>query len=229
MEVDILNGAPGSDMDLSTEASWDKYKAQLRGGDVQALFIATDCKTFSRCRIHPGGPRPLRDKKHPYGFSRSYYSPEELDTLRTGTYFALKSAEVFKMCVDLRIPCMMENPEPWDPEHVSIWDLEEYVSLMADPRVKHVDFDQCRWAAETTKPTRIIATWCDPVVLSLRCNHPPQYWQYTDIRGRLRSSWGSHPPLVGRSRDGVFASAAAAAYTVELNSKLADILSEGIA
>ena len=49
---------------------------------------------------------------------------------------------------------MMMNPEPWDPQAPSIWDLAEFSSLLNIPGVFDYNFDQCRLAAETAKLTQ---------------------------------------------------------------------------
>eukprot|EP00969_Alexandrium_andersonii_P053985 2375494-Alexandrium_andersonii.AAC.1 len=54
--------------------------------------MGTPCETFSRARVGPPGPRPLRSPEHIYGFPKSELYPREQEQVRLGTYFALQSA-----------------------------------------------------------------------------------------------------------------------------------------
>ena len=101
--------------------------------------------------------------------------------------------------------------------------LDEFVKLAALPGVWHVDFHQCRWSGETTKPTRVLYFGVDLSELELRCNHPPQWWDYWTPRWEKKWTFAPHPPLAGRVRDnGDFATKAAAAYPAPMNKACAD-------
>jgi len=133
----------------------------------------------------------------------------------------LQSAKIASRCLALGVGFAIENPEPWDRNAPSLWLLNEFVQLASDPRVEVANFDQCRWGSETKKPTRIMYFKADLTFLVLRCNHQPQSGHFTNKEGAPATSWGPHPPLVNRSRDGAFATAAAATYPTELNQALA--------
>lgn len=105
------------------------------------VWLGTVCTTFSRARTQGSGPRPLRSKEFPYGFSKSYYTQKEYEQLRIGTFFALQSADFSARCMAMGVAVCLENPEPWDPNSVSIWDLNEFEALMYDTRVSIVNFD----------------------------------------------------------------------------------------
>ena len=218
IDVDIVNSSD-QPMDLSDDNTWTTYINTLDSFD--GVGIATVCSTFSRARKHGPGPRQLRSKSKPYGFDRKYYSAEEYKELRLGTYFALMSIKVFKLCMQKGIPVFLENPEPWDENAVSIWDLDEYVQVRGHPAVRTWDFDQCTHGAYSTKPTRLITFGLDLSGILGRCTHSPQEWHFTDSRGNWTSTWAAHAPLVGRKVDGAWASKASASYPGRMNEIIA--------
>ena len=118
---------------------------------------------------------------------------------------------------------MASSPEPRE-DTVTIWDLDEFVEILSDPRVRVVDFDQCEYGAETAKPTRLVGFNVEIAHLKAECTHAPQWWPYTDLRGRERWHWGAHVPLAGRSRDGEYATEDAARYPPALNGAIASVL-----
>jgi len=221
--VDVVNGSGDLPMDLSTDFAWDTYSAMLPSVDF--VFMGIDCKTFSRARQNPHGPPPLRSLEFPYGFPNSQLGKSDAEKLRLGNYFAIQSAKLASRCLSVGVGFAIENPEPWDTEAPSLWLLDEFVQLAADPRVQTVDFDQCMWDSETKKPTRVMFFKVNLLFLGARCSHPSQSWHFFDKSGAPASSWGPHPPLINRSRDGAFATAAAAAYPSALNRAFADAIS----
>ena len=210
-------------MDLSQEATWAYYESQLASFD--AVFLAPDCKTFCPARRFPGGPELLRTKDRPLGLPKWSLSEGDHKKVKTHNFFAIKSAKFVEACATLGKPVLLENPEPWEPSTATIWDLEEFKSLLARRSAVIIDFDQCMFGAETAKPTRLMGFNVAAPVPSVRCNHTPRYWNYTDHRGNSAWHWGPHPPLVNRSRGGEFATAAAAVYPPKLNAALAAALS----
>ena len=207
--------------DLSRDARWTQIIADLKAGEYAGVLAGTPCETASRARTGPPGPRPLRSPDHLYGLPRDQLTDAEYAQVRLGTYFALKTAEVMTLCLQLGIPWAIENPDP-DGNPVSLFNLPEWRQLAAKPGVRAWDFHQCPMGAETAKPTRVLASGLDLTSLIGFCNHPPREWHYQDHRGRWRTSWGPHPPIKGRRReDGTMATKAAAAYPGEMNRRLA--------
>ena len=65
-EVDILNG---DQQDMLDDVVWDELLKLIEAGDFDTELITPPCNTHSRARHKKnGGPRPLRDLKHPDGF-----------------------------------------------------------------------------------------------------------------------------------------------------------------
>ena len=240
VEVDkdssVRLGIPTSECDLAGDALWQMLLADLAAGKYAGLFLGTPCDTFSAAKsVTDGGPRPLRTLEHLYGLPRKSpqrpdgLSPKELELVKQGTYFAVRSAEALRSAAQAYIPTGLENPRPWDGKP-SLFLLQEFVKLLQDmPWIHTVDFDQCVHGAETTKPTRVIYANMDLSTLSGQCHHPPKWHQFLDLNMRPAWHWGPHPPLKGRRReDGSFATKSAAAYPSEMYSIIADSLQRSI-
>ncbi len=232
-DVDIVNvdvgGAGPGPHDLTNDLLWEELFAAVRAGEYDALFLGTECTTFSRARERPPGPPPLRNLEHPYGFPKSWVHPDgtritpaQLEQTRVGTYFALQSAKLATIAHAAKVPWALENPEPW-PGHISMFWLPEFTALAELPGVQHVDFDQCCHGAETSKPTRILFWGMVLAKLEGRCQHPRQWWQFRDFRRRTKWCFTAHPPLAGRVREsGEPATKLAGAYPGGLNAVLAE-------
>eukprot|EP00969_Alexandrium_andersonii_P216233 9550894-Alexandrium_andersonii.AAC.1 len=54
--------------------------------------MGTPCETFSRARVGPPGPRPLRSPEHIYGLPKSELHPHEQEQVWLGAYFAMQPA-----------------------------------------------------------------------------------------------------------------------------------------
>ena len=101
----IKLGKPSSSQDLSSDHLWEDIFRRLRAGEFQGVWMGTPCTTFSSAREKkvPGKdlPRPVRDLDHVYGFPRSRLSPQEVEEVALGNYFALQSSAVGTLCVEL--------------------------------------------------------------------------------------------------------------------------------
>ena len=212
--------------DLSSDAHWQQIHSDMQKNCYAAVFMGTPCETASRARTGPPGPRPLRSAEHIYGLPKSQLSAQEWDQVQLGTYFALKSAQTAELASTLSIPWAIENPDPTG-NPVSLYNLPEWKALLDIPGTKFIDFHQCPMGAETAKPTRILYWGCDMSQLAGKCDHPPQWWNFSDFKNQPKSVWSPHPPLVGRKRDNSFASKASAAYPATMNWRIAQALVNG--
>ena len=207
-------------MDLADDTAWTHYNSAL--ATYSFVMIGVECKTLSRAGQNPGGPRPLRSKALPAGLPSHTLTQSEKDDLNTANYFITQCVRLAWRCLSLDIGFAIENPEPWDPEAPSLWDLNNVAELCADTRVSIVDFDQCMWGSDSRKPTRIAYFKVDLSSLSRRCNHKPHWLNVTNYKGHTKKVWGPHPPLIRQKQDGQFATKAAAAYPAHLNIQLAE-------
>ena len=230
MDVDIVNsdvlGAQASD--LLRDDLWHRLFERVLADEFDFVWMGTPCNTFSRAREKPPGPRPLRSVEKPMGLSPSELTDRELQQLKEGNFFALKSAEMAKLCWKHNVGWAIENPAPF-AGHVSLFYIDALTEVAALSGVSFVEFDQCMYMGETTKPTRVLFFGVDFSGLRVTCNHPKRWWYYTDPRGNERRTWSAHPPLAGRQREGgEFATKQAAAYPGRLNVEIVKrIISRG--
>ena len=211
----------GSHQDLSRDDVWTKILVQIKLGTYSAVIMGPPCSTFSRARERPPGPRPLRSADQPYGLPREELTDSEHKELKLGNFYMLAAASAFRAAMTAGATAVFENPEPV-AGYASVFMFTELQALASDPQVSVINFDQCRFGAETSKPTRLLVHGCDLTdAQGLRCNHQHKCWAWADTQGRPRRSWGPHPPLAGRRRkNGDFATKAAAAYPSDLNRRL---------
>ena len=95
----------------------------------------------------------------------------------------------------IRASYWIENPDHKDK--LDMWKTSWFKEITGHALVEKAFFDQCRFGAETTKPTRIQT---DSVPLEeinrKRCNHPPKEW----TRPSGEKYTASHESLVQRWR-----------------------------
>ena len=222
-DVDHINTGSGQayPQDLSNEILWARLMNDVRAQVVAFVFFGIPCETWSLARTVYPGPRPLRSLEHPLGIPYGDLSQEEKEQLRLGTYFALKSIELANECVTRGIGFAIERPRAWRPGP-SIFDLPEMIQLLGRPGVKVVDFDQCLFGADTTKPIKVVYFGCDLSHLAGSCFHPPLWWPPANDSTKSKWTFCPHVPIIGRQQpDGHWATKAFAAYPTDLNVALA--------
>ena len=168
-------------------------------------------REFSRARTGPPGPAPLRSASHLHGLPKDELRPAEFEQVRLGADFAIQSARIATVAHRVGAGFAIENPAPAGP--VSLFHLPEYLTLAALPGVRHAEFDQCRYGAQSAKPTRILYSGIDLSNMDGRtCDHPRVWAEWKGRRGELCSGYRAHRPLVGKGPGGQYLTKAAAAY-----------------
>ena len=221
--MDVVNqdSDPHGLHDLSRDDVWTEVLSLIRSGRVRGVLLGPPCCTFSAARNGPPGPRPLRSHQHPFGLPKTQLTPKEVEDVRLGSYFAVKSAEAFALAVDHQVPVLLENPRPV-PGVVSMFDLPPFQALFGRDGVQVNEFDQCRFGADSAKPTRFMSGGLPADGFVGWCDHPPRWHTWTSFGGRTHRGFRRHPPLHGRRREnGEYATRAAAAYPEPLNLALA--------
>ena len=205
-----------SEQDICADHVWDKISSKLRDGDYKFVIAGTPCETFSHARHVPPGPRPLRSLEELYGFKHGL-SGKEKEEVRIANLCVARTAEACRLVAASGGGFLIENPRPW-PGFETMWLLDEMQSLQSDLGAKTVDFDQCMWGAETTKPTRVMYLRCQGEMLAKQCNHQLQSW--VDAKGK--HYWAAHERPIQRFRDnGEFATKALGAWPKQLNQAFA--------
>ena len=120
----------------------------------------------------------------------------------------------------------VEQPARWGHGKVSaasMFDLDPFIDLTRRG-AKTVEFDQCRYGADSTKPTQILYFNARFDRLNAKCNHPVVTWLHEGREVRA-----PHRPCVGiRTSTGDFATSSLAVYPRELNQVIAGIIAESL-
>lgn len=221
VDLDKVNICSHPMSDLADDLVWEQVHKDILAGVYTFVFCGTPCETFSALRNHRPGPPVLRTRRFPYG--RPDLSPEHKEQVRLGNLFVRRTEAACLAIESVGGGWCIENPEPRQ-DAVSLFDLDEMVALAARPGVDTTNFDQCRYGAETRKPTRLMFKGGAFAVMYQRCNHAPQRWTAPDGS----EYWAPHERMVGRRRrSGDWASKASAAYTGALNKRLAACIASG--
>ena len=95
---DIVAGPAG---DLADDAIWDPLLERLRRGEFFAVIVSPPCGTFSRVRMLPGGPPPLRGitGKDRYGLAGLDFKRAE--QVRPHNILALRSITACRCMYDI--------------------------------------------------------------------------------------------------------------------------------
>ena len=197
--LEPLDKLHGCAFDLLNEKHYQCLCALASSGIVGAASAAPPCGSFSRARLRPGGPKPVRTPEFPTGIpSPSAAQQAELDLSaqlheRTRHFLALVSAHGGLI--------ILENPSSsilWLDPAVRSW-----LAVHA-PYCVHVA--ACQYGLPLPKAW---AFWSNFSVLSpvaCKCSHPP----------------GFHPSFAGRrSSDGSFATRQTACYPDKLAAAIA--------
>lgn len=195
-------------------------------GEFDHVMLGTPCETYSHLRREPPGPRPLRSKEEITGIS-SGLSEAEKKQLREGNEHTNFSSRVMGKAIEAGTSFTMENPEPiYD---VSIWRMPEVEEISKMRGVATVDFDQCRYGCESTKPTRLMYHKVRHSAFdAVRCNHKKK--MFKDSSGK--EYWAAHERVKHRFRvsaDGKkkeYASKALGNYKPEFCRALAEDISK---
>ena len=206
---------------------WARIRRDILADKYIAVFCSPPCRTFSEARTLAPGPPQLRDKEHPYGFTRSQASARGLsqahyETIREDNLLAERTAEACELIKSRGGFFGVEQPWPWK-DSVSMFDMEPFTRLVAAGALLVV-FDQCMYGAVSTKPTQILFWDAHFEKLECRCDHP--WIDQRDSRGKTYQA--PHPPVVCRKEQGLqYATKALVAYPYRLNVHLANIILDG--
>ena len=142
--------------------------------------LATPSETVSPLRETPPGPRPLRSLEFPDGLPRKVkLSSEEKQQLADANIKFEFSAQVIAEQLKVRRPFWLENPD--HKEKLDLWKIPCIKKVIGNALVEKYRLDQCRFGAETTKPTIFAAFDLDLSDLrNKRCDHPIREFKRPD-------------------------------------------------
>ena len=189
--LDLLHG---SGFDLLNDSSFDELCTLAASGLVGAACAAPPCSSFSRARLRPGGPRPVRTPQYPTGIpSPSATQQAEIDlssTLHSRT-------RTFLACVASRGGIiLLENPSSsllWKDPAVQSW-LRIHAPFSSQAAA-------CHYGLSLFKSWTFWSNFPAVESLACMCQHPA----------------GFHPSFAGkRLPDGSFATRRTACYPSQL-------------
>lgn len=143
--LDIANGAH---CDLRRRSTQQFILQSIKRGIVGFIHLGPPCTIWSQAR-------------HGVKESAATRAKEE-----TGLELALFSCAVIRLCQQLGIPFVLENPQS-----SKLFTFEPLVTALHTGFCTHVDFDMCQYGEPQRKRT-CLATSCDFLEpLAKRCNH----------------------------------------------------------
>lgn len=226
-DCDIVN-CDLSDQDILDDSTWLRIRSRARDNYFDFTFAGPPCRTFSAARGSGPGPPVLRDADNLYGFPKSRGAElglqgHHFEQLRKDNLLAERTAEVCDIMESLGNGYCVEQPVPWGGA-VTMFSFKSFQSLISKG-AKIITFDQCMHDGLTKKPTALLFGNSDFTTLEAVCDHPSV--EQTDDWGRKYMA--SHPSFVGRKdENGNYLTGTLAAYSAELNCKLATIINRAI-
>ena len=136
VEVEVVNR--DLEHDGSNLLHDEPYKSDLqqaKAGESHGFHSGFRCSSFSRVRFRPGGPPPVRDRKHLYGFPSN--SAKQAAEAEDGNAMVRRSVEMCEAMAEgantRRGPytATLENPDdPGKDPYPSAWLFEEITAWL---------------------------------------------------------------------------------------------------
>lgn len=177
---------------------------------VRLIWLGMPCTTFSRARRNDGvGPLPLRDSLNIWGISG--LRPHDVRKLHEGNKLFLFTMRILRLCEDLGIPYVLENPLT-----SMAWEMPPLLKFHETYQPSFCDLDFCCYGEIWKKPTRLMYNHIDISSLSLRCQGSFH---------RCSNTKRPHLALTGRDAAGVFWTLRAQPYPHLLAASFASLAS----
>ena len=202
VEIDLIHG-PQFDL---TKRSFQRFVLGLiKRGRVLMVWIGTPRSSWSRARRGGGyGPPPLRDNTFIWGLPD--LSESDAHKAHVGNVLLKFSAAVFRLCIQLRIPVVLENPLT-----SMLWVSPPIRHLLQHRHVMHEYTDFCQEGCPYRKRTQLMFAFLDVRQCCRQCHSK---------RGACSFTGRPHEQLVG-TRGGVFLTKLAEPYPPSLCKRLA--------
>lgn len=152
--------------DILSATAVDDIILFARGGRLKGIMLAIPCNSFSGARRAPLGskmPRRLRSDTQPYGITG--LCEGDVKTAEIGNRIVAACMRIIKVCNELRIPWIVENPRG-----SFLWKMPDYVKLAQHAAVRVQHCHQCQYKCPWMKPTTFMSGNCQYAPqLELRC------------------------------------------------------------
>jgi hypothetical protein len=153
IEFDIKHGPH---FDLTRRVAHDRILGWLKSGVVAAVFLATQCTSWSRARRGPTGSSwaAIRSSQHILGMPN--LNADNTQKIKLGNLQMTLTASIIRTCIRLGTPCMLENPVS-----SMMWRAPPIAHVgLAKSCCSH-NFDQCQFGARWRKRTKLLS-WHAP-------------------------------------------------------------------
>eukprot|EP00438_Fugacium_kawagutii_P006388 Skav214721 [mRNA] locus=scaffold2250:240981:245369:- [translate_table: standard] len=208
--------------DLSTDRAFDFWTDKARRGFILSFVAGPPCETYTRSRFNPGGPPPLRSKRHRWGLpglSKRHHSQVE-----SGNFLWRFSTSMLSCQLAAGKGGIFEHPAPFEIEHgpcaggIHTWAYPEMVTLMKWPTLVLHLVDQGAFGQVCRKPTGFLVL-----------NHHGAAQIFRDMV-LPRHLWRMHGITMGYDKvNRRFHTAPLKEYPSQLNAALAKILLSDLA
>lgn len=185
----------------------------LRSGRVEFVWLGMPYTTFSRARRDDGiGPLPLRSSEHIWGLPE--LNPCQLRKLRDGNALFLFSMRILRLCTELRIPYVIENPET-----SMAWEVPAMQKFISTTHAKECSLDFCMFGEPWKKPTKLVYNFLSLDALGKKCT------SQTHVCSKTHRP---HVPLKGVANNGKFMTLLAQPYPWRLAAAFADVVATAL-
>lgn len=193
-EVVDFDTANGPQFDLVDDLVWEPLRRRIEDDEFLALVASPPCGTFSRARLMPGGPPPLRGTVGTDRYGLRGLKPQQTEVVRMHNLLAVRTAWAMSAMIRLKRIGIVEQPAVRNGE-ISMFHLDEFVDVMAV--AQHTVAVQCPFGAAAPKKTSWLTAGIDFSDLVRDCPHEPKAWFE---EGTGRQLLQPHPPARGRRR-----------------------------
>ncbi|CAE7247983.1 unnamed protein product, partial [Symbiodinium pilosum] len=197
--LEPLDKLHGCGFDLLDDVQFPRLCALACSGIVGAAAAAPPCAPFSRARLRPGGPKPVRTPDFPTGIPDP--SPAQQSELSTSALLHERARHFLSLVAAHGGLIILENPSSsilWLDPAVRSW-----LAVHA-PYCAHVA--ACQYGLALPKAWAFWANFSVLATVACKCPHPPRF----------------HPPFAGRrNADGSFATRQTACYPDALAAAIA--------
>ena len=229
-EYDWINDKRAQD--LADDSVWMPIEEDLRAGFYDAAFGSPPCRTHCPARRLRPGPPILRTPEHPLGIPRAKarefnLTESDLEDIKLDNLLASRTAEMCRLQQSTGGAAGVEQPSKMGPEHVTMYERDDFVALRKHSTFISNETDQCMFGGESQKPTEFLSFGMDLSRLERKCDHEPTWHWVKPVQGKAKWVLAPHPPKAGhKTPTGEWATAPLAQYPADLNKELAKRISE---
>ena len=216
------------DHDLLNDEFFERLLRSVQRGEFLAIYAAPPCSTFSISRFNrskdsPDGGAPIVRRRHSdQVMGAKDCPPAHLRELRIANSLISRTCTLLRAAVEVGTEFALENPadhgDPANtelfihPDHAPLWVMPDIQQLATHASCRYATFPMCQFGAKYKKDTTLMFT-------------PGLSRDLSDL-GAIKCTHGSrHEERAGGEKiNGVWNSAATAAYPAEFNLYIAQCI-----